>query len=123
VCKSVYLLITILVFKASCVNGSKSNELHIGGIFPIMGKGGWQGGQGELTKIYLLRCDQKQDFGGGRVYEICYLFARDFRGSEAGVLKLSLVEREIVKIVKLSRLHETCKALENLESLLKIVKL
>lgn len=49
VCKSVYLLITILVFKASTVNGS--NQLHIGGIFPIGGKGGWQGGQG---KCYLL---------------------------------------------------------------------
>lgn len=42
--KSVYLLITILVFKSSYVNGS--NQLHIGGIFPIAGKGGWQGGQG-----------------------------------------------------------------------------
>lgn len=53
--KSVYLLITILVFKASFVNGSNSNELHIGGIFPIMGKGGWQGGQGEFTEINAMR--------------------------------------------------------------------
>lgn len=43
--KSVVLLITILVFKSSYVNGS--NQLHIGGIFPIAGKGGWQGGQGK----------------------------------------------------------------------------
>lgn len=48
--KSVYLLITILVFRTSCVNGaekSKKTVLNIGGIFPILGKGGWQGGQGE----------------------------------------------------------------------------
>jgi hypothetical protein len=45
VCKSVYFLFTILVFRTSCVNGS--NQLHIGGIFPIAGKGGWQGGQGK----------------------------------------------------------------------------
>lgn len=50
VCKSVYLLITILVFKASTVNGS--NQLHIGGIFPIGGKGGWQGGQGKKDIYY-----------------------------------------------------------------------
>jgi hypothetical protein len=43
--KSVYLLITVLVFRAGLVNGS--NQLHIGGIFPIGGKGGWQGGQGK----------------------------------------------------------------------------
>ena len=48
--KSVYLLITILVFKASTVNGS--NQLHIGGIFPIGGKGGWQGGQGKLYIMF-----------------------------------------------------------------------
>lgn len=52
VCKSVYLLITILVFKASTVNGS--NQLHIGGIFPIGGKGGWQGGQGKRIFIIVL---------------------------------------------------------------------
>ncbi|CAO1348788.1 unnamed protein product, partial [Diamesa tonsa] len=51
VCKSVYLLITILVFKASTVNGS--NQLHIGGIFPIGGKGGWQGGQACMPAAYL----------------------------------------------------------------------
>lgn len=48
--KSVYLLITILVFRTSCVNGaekSKKTVLNIGGIFPILGKGGWQGGQGK----------------------------------------------------------------------------
>lgn len=48
--KSVYLLITILVFKCSFVNGS--NKLHIGGIFPIGGKGGWQGGQGEIINSF-----------------------------------------------------------------------
>lgn len=47
--KCVYLLITITVFKKKFVNGS--NQLHIGGIFPIAGKGGWQGGQG---KQYLM---------------------------------------------------------------------
>ena len=54
VCKSVYLLITILVFKASTVNGS--NQLHIGGIFPIGGKGGWQGGQGRNIYYALTKC-------------------------------------------------------------------
>lgn len=49
--KSLYLIITILVFKNSCVNGS--NQLHIGGIFPIGGKGGWQGGQGKAFKANL----------------------------------------------------------------------
>ena len=49
--KSVYLLITILVFRASFANGLKSEQLHIGGIFPIMGKGGWQGGQGKLSDV------------------------------------------------------------------------
>lgn len=53
VCKSVYLLITILVFKASTVNGS--NQLHIGGIFPIGGKGGWQGGQGKVIYYVLMK--------------------------------------------------------------------
>lgn len=56
--KSVYLLITILVFRTSCVNGaekSKKTVLNIGGIFPILGKGGWQGGQGmEVFFKYLL---------------------------------------------------------------------
>lgn len=46
------------MFTASTVDGS--NLLHIGGIFPIAGKGGWQGGQGNLilTK-YLLSCGWK----------------------------------------------------------------
>lgn len=52
--KSLYLLITILVFKSSYVNGS--NQLHIGGIFPIGGKGGWQGGQGEF-RHKCIACD------------------------------------------------------------------
>ncbi|CAH1709635.1 unnamed protein product [Chironomus riparius] len=51
VCKSVYFLFTILVFRTSCVNGS--NQLHIGGIFPIAGKGGWQGGQACMPAAYL----------------------------------------------------------------------
>lgn len=29
----------------SVTEGGRPNELHIGGIFPIAGKGGWQGGQ------------------------------------------------------------------------------
>lgn len=54
--KSVYLLITILVFRTSCVNGAEKSKspktvLNIGGIFPILGKGGWQGGQGKYFKI------------------------------------------------------------------------
>lgn len=41
--KIVYLLLSSLMF-TNTVDGS--NLLHIGGIFPIAGKGGWQGGQG-----------------------------------------------------------------------------
>jgi hypothetical protein len=50
--KSVYLLITVLVFRAGLVNGS--NQLHIGGIFPIGGKGGWQGGQGKRARRFMI---------------------------------------------------------------------
>ncbi|KAL3277320.1 hypothetical protein HHI36_012671 [Cryptolaemus montrouzieri] len=36
----------ILVFELSTTVGiSDNNVLHIGGIFPIAGEGGWQGGQ------------------------------------------------------------------------------
>jgi hypothetical protein len=45
--KIAYLLLLTLVFITKCVDGS--NLLHIGGIFPIGGKGGWQGGQGKLN--------------------------------------------------------------------------
>lgn len=56
--KSVYLLITILVFRTSCVNGAEKSKipktvLNIGGIFPILGKGGWQGGQGKYRNSIL----------------------------------------------------------------------
>lgn len=45
----VCLLITTLHILESCVavvdDSNDDNVLHIGGIFPIGGKGGWQGGQ------------------------------------------------------------------------------
>lgn len=37
------LILTIVLIRTNFVNGY--NQLHIGGIFPIGGKGGWQGGQ------------------------------------------------------------------------------
>uniref|UniRef100_A0A182J9B7 G-protein coupled receptors family 3 profile domain-containing protein n=1 Tax=Anopheles atroparvus TaxID=41427 RepID=A0A182J9B7_ANOAO len=40
--RSVFYLLAVVLFVGS-VNGA--NQLHIGGIFPIAGKGGWQGGQ------------------------------------------------------------------------------
>lgn len=69
--KSVYLLITILVFKSSFVNGS--NQLHIGGIFPIGGKGGWQGGQGNITSSIQDLCFQISA-PSTVSNEFCYLF-------------------------------------------------
>ncbi|KAG5676273.1 hypothetical protein PVAND_006121 [Polypedilum vanderplanki] len=45
------LLLTFLVFRTSSVSGH--NQLHIGGIFPIAGKGGWQGGQACMPAAYL----------------------------------------------------------------------
>jgi hypothetical protein len=45
--KIVYILLTVLVFRTSGASGH--NQLHIGGIFPIGGKGGWQGGQGKSS--------------------------------------------------------------------------
>lgn len=53
--KSVYLLLTVLVFRTSSVSGH--NLLHIGGIFPIGGKGGWQGGQGEFISMAIYDAD------------------------------------------------------------------
>uniref|UniRef100_A0AAG5CZJ2 Receptor ligand binding region domain-containing protein n=1 Tax=Anopheles atroparvus TaxID=41427 RepID=A0AAG5CZJ2_ANOAO len=40
--RSVFYFLAVVLFVGS-VNGA--NQLHIGGIFPIAGKGGWQGGQ------------------------------------------------------------------------------
>lgn len=78
VCKSVYLLLTILVFKSSCVNGS--NQLHIGGIFPIGGKGGWQGGQGNIGNpkwdlwFQISETNTLENRISIELFEICYLF-------------------------------------------------
>lgn len=35
----------LLIFSVSVASSSDGNVLHIGGIFPIAGEGGWQGGQ------------------------------------------------------------------------------
>lgn len=48
--------LAILVTSASVIKGSLppddgDNVLHIGGIFPIQGEGGWQGGQVSHRKI------------------------------------------------------------------------
>jgi hypothetical protein len=37
------------------VSYKDDNVLHIAGIFPIGGKGGWQGGQVTFLQIYLLK--------------------------------------------------------------------
>ncbi|XP_055387320.1 gamma-aminobutyric acid type B receptor subunit 1-like [Condylostylus longicornis] len=39
------LFIFLVFILKSAVTIGKPNQLHIGGIFPIQGKGGWQGGQ------------------------------------------------------------------------------
>ncbi|CAD7085836.1 unnamed protein product [Hermetia illucens] len=38
------LLILVFSLKTDLITG-RPDELHIGGIFPLAGKGGWQGGQ------------------------------------------------------------------------------
>lgn len=38
------ILLLVLLVHVDCAHGY-DDELHIGGIFPIGGKGGWQGGQ------------------------------------------------------------------------------
>lgn len=40
----ILLLFSIILLNVNITNG-RPDELHIGGIFPINGKGGWQGGQ------------------------------------------------------------------------------
>jgi hypothetical protein len=41
----IIIIFIILLSVALRTNNVSGNELHIGGIFPIAGKGGWQGGQ------------------------------------------------------------------------------
>lgn len=44
--KAVVCFSLVVLLPVSCViENSDDNVLHIGGIFPIAGKGGWQGGQ------------------------------------------------------------------------------
>lgn len=42
-CVTFWIIFILLVVQTNCVR--VFDELHIGGIFPIAGKGGWQGGQ------------------------------------------------------------------------------
>lgn len=39
------MVLLLLMFFIRTTNAISYDELHIGGIFPIAGKGGWQGGQ------------------------------------------------------------------------------
>ncbi|XP_055848859.1 gamma-aminobutyric acid type B receptor subunit 1 isoform X1 [Episyrphus balteatus] len=41
----IFLLFSLILLNVNLTNGGRPDELHIGGIFPIAGKGGWQGGQ------------------------------------------------------------------------------
>lgn len=41
----IFLLLSLILHNADLTNGGRPDELHIGGIFPIAGTGGWQGGQ------------------------------------------------------------------------------
>uniref|UniRef100_A0A1B0BPM6 Receptor ligand binding region domain-containing protein n=1 Tax=Glossina palpalis gambiensis TaxID=67801 RepID=A0A1B0BPM6_9MUSC len=40
-----FLILSVLLNEFRLIKAGRPNELHIGGIFPIAGKGGWQGGQ------------------------------------------------------------------------------
>lgn len=53
--------ILVLVLNINVVSGY--NQLHIGGIFPINGKGGWQGGQACMpaAKLALQDVNEKED--------------------------------------------------------------
>lgn len=42
---SIILFFTLILCNINLSDGERPDELHIGGIFPIAGKGGWQGGQ------------------------------------------------------------------------------
>lgn len=42
----IFLFLSLIFYNnINLTNGGRADELHIGGIFPIAGKGGWQGGQ------------------------------------------------------------------------------
>lgn len=42
----IFLFLSLIFYNnINITNGGRADELHIGGIFPIAGKGGWQGGQ------------------------------------------------------------------------------
>ncbi|KNC24020.1 hypothetical protein FF38_00223 [Lucilia cuprina] len=42
----IFLFLSLIFYNnIDLTNGGRADELHIGGIFPIAGKGGWQGGQ------------------------------------------------------------------------------
>uniref|UniRef100_A0A1A9WEU3 Receptor ligand binding region domain-containing protein n=1 Tax=Glossina brevipalpis TaxID=37001 RepID=A0A1A9WEU3_9MUSC len=40
-----FFILSVSLNEFRLINAGRPNELHIGGIFPIAGKGGWQGGQ------------------------------------------------------------------------------
>uniref|UniRef100_A0A1A9UIR9 Receptor ligand binding region domain-containing protein n=1 Tax=Glossina austeni TaxID=7395 RepID=A0A1A9UIR9_GLOAU len=40
-----FFILSVLLNEFRLISAGRPNELHIGGIFPIAGKGGWQGGQ------------------------------------------------------------------------------
>lgn len=52
---SVVLIFCLTILRIQCVCGL--DELHIGGIFPIGGKGGWQGGQACMPAAELALAD------------------------------------------------------------------
>lgn len=59
-CHSVrkFLVLCLLMNPLGCVEGRRADEdLHIGGIFPMQGEGGWQGGQACMPAAELALAD------------------------------------------------------------------
>lgn len=93
--------LVLLLVKFSFIS---SNELHIGGIFPIKGKGGWQGGQACMPAAELALEDVNKETNllpGFKLIlhsndsEVCWLVRSYFR------LSLFVVECEFVCFVGL----------------------
>lgn len=61
--RSFFVQSIVFWFILSTYNAANGDELHIGGIFPINGKGGWQGGQAcePAAKLALDDVNRKAD--------------------------------------------------------------
>lgn len=52
----IFVGILIVAFAWGSLPPQEDNILHIGGIFPIGGEGGWQGGQVSIDFPFLFLC-------------------------------------------------------------------